>query len=164
MHHDRVLARAVHAMNRAARGGRQLPDDYQFRGDEPYTIGYIHSPVPGRTDKLPSTVPAGAYVIPADIVSGFGEGNSVAGGHFLEKLFHSGPYGAPRRAYGGRTGDHERRPVILAGGEFVVAPDAVRKFGGGSLDEGHEVLDRFVKRQRKELITTLKRLPGPKKS
>lgn len=158
--HDQALARAM----KLASGGN-APENEPFERAAPYTVGYIHSKVPGRTDKLPTTVPSGAYVIPADIVSGFGEGNSMAGAHFLERLFHSGPYGIPHRAQGGRLGgNHPPTPVILAGGEFVVAPEAVKKVGGGDIDKGHEVLDRMVVKQRKKLVGTLSKLPGPKKT
>jgi hypothetical protein len=47
----------------------------------------------GRTDNLPINVPSGAYVVPADIVSGIGQGNSHAGGSILAKAFGSGPLG-----------------------------------------------------------------------
>ena len=39
-------------------------------------------------------VKSGSYVIPADIVSGLGEGNSMAGHKILHQMFMSGPYGA----------------------------------------------------------------------
>ena len=42
-------------------------------------IGPIHSAVAGRTDHLPMHVPSGSYVIPADIISAMGEGNTMAG-------------------------------------------------------------------------------------
>jgi hypothetical protein len=54
-------------------------------------------------------------------------------------------------------------PIVAAGGEYVIHPDQVREVGGGDLELGHAVLDDFVKRMRKELIHTLKKLPGPKK-
>lgn len=41
--------------------------------------GPIHSAVAGRTDHLPMNVPSGSYVIPADIISAMGEGNTMAG-------------------------------------------------------------------------------------
>src|SRR5216684_2772163 len=41
--------------------------------------GPIHAAVAGRTDHLPLTVPNKAYVLPADIVSGMGQGNTLAG-------------------------------------------------------------------------------------
>src|ERR1019366_4073347 len=51
--------------------------------NKPVHIGPIHSAVAGRTDHIPLDVPSGSYVIPADIVSGLGEGNTMAG---YEKL------------------------------------------------------------------------------
>ena len=47
----------------------------------------------GRTDNLPINVPSGAYVVPADIVSGIGQGNSNAGSGILSKAFSTGPLG-----------------------------------------------------------------------
>lgn len=56
--------------------------------------GMIRSVVPGRTDKIPMKVPGGSYILPADIVSGLGQGNSMAGAQALNKMFKMGPYGA----------------------------------------------------------------------
>jgi len=50
-------------------------------------VGPINSLVAGRTDHLPINVPSGAYVIPADIVSALGEGNTVAGFRVLNDMF-----------------------------------------------------------------------------
>lgn len=58
--------------------------------------GPIMSSVNGRTDHLPMNVPDGAYVLPADIVSGLGEGNTMAGFKIaknLPKLFAQTFYG-----------------------------------------------------------------------
>lgn len=78
--------------------------------------GPIHSAVAGRTDHLPMNVASGSYVIPADIISAMGEGNSMAGFKIAKDIFSahdmtSGtpygekglPYGAtsPRKAGGG---------------------------------------------------------------
>src|SRR5262245_10938776 len=55
----------------------------------------IHSSVAGRTDRIPMNVRAGSYVIPADVVSGLGQGNTTAGAKMWgEMLSHAtGPYG-----------------------------------------------------------------------
>lgn len=141
-------------------------------------VGPIHSPVAGRTDHLPMHVPAGAYVVPADIVSGMGEGNSMAGFKVAKSIFTapfygSGtpygekglPYGAaaPHKADGGSLPPGDPVPIVAAGGEYVVAPEDVVHVGGGSLDDGHAVLDEFVKGYRQHLIQTLRKLPGPRK-
>lgn len=140
-------------------------------------VGPIHSAVAGRTDHLPMHVPSGSYVIPADITSGIGEGNTIAGFKHLRRLFEGAPYGGGSGPYGqsgGPYGEHlatggatdsedEGVPIVAAGGEYVVAPHAVRYWGGGDMDRGHRILDRFVKEKRKELVQTLKHLPGPKR-
>jgi hypothetical protein len=49
--------------------------------------GPIRSPVAGRTDHLPMTVASGSFVIPADIISKKGEGNTEAGFKVAKELF-----------------------------------------------------------------------------
>jgi len=55
--------------------------------------GLLKSEVPGRTDKIPLKVKAGAFVLPADIPSALGQGNTSAGADILKKMFQGGPYG-----------------------------------------------------------------------
>ena len=121
-------------------------------------LGPIHSPVAGRTDHLPMHVPSGAYVIPADIVSSLGEGNTMAGFRAVKMMFRDAPQGA--YAAGGGIG--EPVPIVAAGGEYVLSPDEVVWAGGGDLDAGHGALDNWIKATRKDLIKTLQKLPGPK--
>ena len=133
--------------------------------------GPIHSSVAGRTDHLPMGVPSGSYVLPADIVSAAGEGNTMAGFAHAKRVFGGVPRGGGAQPYNHEGGPYGMAsggaasgvPIVAAGGEYVVHPDAVREVGGGDLDMGHRVLDEFVKRVRKELIHTLKKLPGPKR-
>ena len=76
--------------------------------------GAIHSSVAGRTDHLPMHVASGSYVIPADIISAMGEGNSMAGFKVAKSIFGGGditkgtPYGESglpySKATGGRAG------------------------------------------------------------
>lgn len=143
--------------------------------------GPIHSAVAGRTDHLPMEVPEGAYVLPADIVSALGEGNTMAGFKVAKSLFDvpnvtkgvpgarvpgiDGSPGAPvegipRKADGGGTGSVK---IIAAGGEHVIPPEAVMRIGKGSLDDGHQILDHFVKQVRAGTIKKLSRLPGPRR-
>jgi len=122
--------------------------------------GPIVTPIPGRTDRLPIHVYSGSYVIPADIVSGLGEGNTLAGYEAIKRMF-----GHHLKAkYGLRGSYHEDRevvPVIVAGGEYILTPDEVEAAGDGDLDAGHAVLDAFVKSQRRALRKKLAKLPGP---
>lgn len=122
---------------------------------DPFVVGALHSSVPGRTDNLKISVPEGAYVIPADIVSALGQGNTTAGLKLLEELL-------PRKdlqlmAKGGKV------PIAAAGGEYVVSPDAVAALGGGDIKKGHDFLDKFVVKTRNKTINHLKRLPRPEK-
>lgn len=52
--------------------------------------GLLHSHVAGRTDHLPITVKPDSYVLPADIVSGLGEGNTLAGAKKIDAMFPNG--------------------------------------------------------------------------
>lgn len=127
-------------------------------------VGPIHSSVAGRTDHLPVHVPSGAYVIPADIISGMGEGNTMAGFKAADVIFKAPAHmkGPPyaRRAAGGAA---DTVPIVAAGGEYVISPEDVVYLGEGSLTNGHRMLDEFVKRFRAKTVKTLKALPGPRK-
>jgi hypothetical protein len=141
-------------------------------------VGPIHSAVHGRTDHLPMHVPSGSYVIPADVVSANGEGNTMAGFKVMRRMFGGAPYGGASGPYGqgagpygealqnsrgGRTedGGGPGVPIVAAGGEYVLSPDQVRAVGNGDADLGTKVLDEFVKRSRARNIKTLQKLPGP---
>lgn len=155
--------------------------------DQYHGSGFFASSGPGRTDILDRAVPPGGYVIPADVVAGLGEGNSLAGSAVIDKMMKTGPYGTqlprahgrgdfphlppparispsqnenPQFAKGGAT--KETVPVKTAGGEHFINPqDIINKFG--SLKRGHQILDQFVINERKKHIKTLQKLPGPKK-
>lgn len=136
--------------------------------------GMIHSPIAGRTDRLPMGVKPGAYVVPADVISGIGQGNSMSGANALSQLFKMGPGGlhlskigagsAPRKfADGGSPEGDAPVDIVAAGGEFVVPPSVVEELGGGDIKRGHELLDAMVLHIRKKTIKTLRKLPKPKK-
>lgn len=122
-------------------------------------VGPIHSAVNGRTDHLPMTVPSGSYVVPADIVSALGEGNTMAGFKAIRQMFGGMP-GAQAFKTGGHVSPVE---IVAAGGEYVIDPDTVARLGGGDMNVGHRELDKFVKSMRAKTIQTLKKLPGPKR-
>lgn len=151
------LARFFSGDTRAAGGRAPKP-----KTPRPH-VGPIHSPVAGRTDHLPMHVPSGSYVIPADIVSASGEGNTMAGFKIMNRIFGARG-GAPKGyAEGGMVHDGELVPIIAAGGEYVIHPAAIAKIGGGDLEAGHKELDDFVKDLRAKTVKTLKSLPGPNK-
>lgn len=144
-----------------AAGGR-APSPKVSKTPKPH-VGPIHSPVAGRTDHLPMHVPSGSYVIPADIVSASGEGNTMAGFKIMNRIF--GSRGGAPKGYGegGAVHDGELVPIIAAGGEYVIHPAAIVRIGGGDLNRGHKELDDFVKDLRSKTVKTLQKLPGPKK-
>ncbi len=165
----------------------------QRRADGGAVTGPLLGVGGGRTDTLPISVPAGAFVMPADVVSGFpgAQGNSLQGHAALTKLFNSlplspdeAPYGAPSPdlprghtmlhgasgaglASGGSASNDEHGesvPILAAPGEFVVHPKFVKRFGFGNLKRGHEMLDEVVDWVRKKNIENLKKLPGTVKN
>jgi hypothetical protein len=112
-----------------------------------------------------------------------GEGNTMAGFKVAKGIFsqpsygvgrpgegepyHGGetPYGQPlptKSAGGDAGGNTGTVPIVAAGGEYVIHPRDVLHLGGGSLDDGHKILDEFVKQMRAKTVKTLKNLPGPK--
>lgn len=131
----------------------------------------------GRTDTLPINVPSGAYVLPADVVSALGQGNTLAGAKALDDVFSSAPYRAthgpystdvPKGAHGHgpphmANGGVARVPIIAAGGEYVVPPHVAIWIGEGDIKRGHGNLDKFVKMVRDKNVKTVSNLPGPQK-
>lgn len=140
---------AVAASLEQARRSRAAGGDV----NEKIHVGPIHSPVAGRTDHLPINVPSGAYVIPADIISAMGEGNTMAGFRISNEVF-----GLQQN-----SPDHQPVEIVAAGGEYVITPENVERIGGGDMDSGHRNLDDFVKDYRAKTIKTLQKLPGPKR-
>lgn len=172
------MIRAGHPRNQAIAAALSTARKTRATGGQVTKVhtGPIHSSVAGRTDHLPMNVPSGSYVIPADIISAMGEGNTMAGFKHMKRILYSGtPYGNEGIPYGGEGGPYNEPlpgkaaggaatvPIIAAGGEYVISPEDVMKVGKGDLDTGHRVLDEFVKRMRAETVKTLKSLPGPKR-
>lgn len=109
--------------------------------DTKHPGGLIDSSLAGRTDRLPLAVPSESHILPADSVSGAGQGNSLAGARILQQAMRIGPYGVPfppamhahtiphppslphsetGLAAGGRPKDVS---ILAAGGEMVVPHD-----------------------------------------
>jgi hypothetical protein len=132
-----------------------------------FHTGPIHSTVAGRTDHLPVHVPSDSYVLPADIVSALGEGNTINGFKRIRRMFAGTPYGEGETPYGqgkAHGGEVSGVPVVVAGGEYVLKPIEVKFAGDGDIKRGHRVLDDFVKEYRAKTVKTLQKLPGPKKN
>ena len=102
-------------------GGGGIPDDPASP-----VIGAINTDTPGRADSHPTHVPPGSYVMPADIVSAIGEGNTAAGQQMLAKMFlpmeaqsgeqtalmgQGAPFGATGAPYGAQTPKLRVKPM-----------------------------------------------------
>lgn len=165
------------AVAAALRNAREYGAKFASGGATKPHSGFLHSPVPGRTDKLPISVKGGAYVLPADHVSALGQNNSLAGAEIVNKTFRLGPYGSTptklrgtkvsvphldlRRSKFADGGAAEDVPIVAAGGEIVIPPEAIiERFG--DLEKGHRALDRWVLDTRKKHIRTLRGLKPPK--
>ena len=129
-------------------------------GSGPVVAGPILGTDGGRDDELNRTVKSGSFVVPAHVVSGLpGAGsNTLAGMRMLEQYF--GKPSPHAMASGGATSDV---PIKISSGEFVISPDQVAKVGGGSLENGHRVLDAFCKQVQKQHAKEVARLPAPAK-
>ena len=100
-------------------------------------VGPIHSSVAGRTDHLPMHVPSGSYVIPADIISAMGEGNTMAGFKHMRRMFGGTPYGGGSMPYNAKGGPYGggSMPYGASGGPY--GEPLPGKAGGGE-DVGSE--------------------------
>ena len=176
--HDQAVAAALRNAReygaKFAKGGMAKPRAPRAAASH---VGFLHSAVPGRTDKLPVSVKGGSYVLPADHVSALGQNNSLAGSEIVNKMFKMGPYGSTptklrgtkvsvphldlRRSKFAEGGESNPTDIIAAGGEIVIPPEAiVGRFG--SLEAGHKALDKWVLDTRKKHIKTLRGLKPPK--
>ena len=149
MHSGHKQSQAIAAALEQARRSRAEGGEV----NEKIHVGPIHSNVAGRTDHLPINVPSGAYVIPADIISAMGEGNTMAGFKIANEVFGQQQ----------TSPDDQPVEIVAAGGEYVISPENVARVGGGDLDAGHSNLDGFIKSYRTKTIKTLSKLPGPRK-
>lgn len=145
--------------------------------------GFLAGTTGGRADAVKTQAPAGSYVLPADVVAGLGDGNSLAGARVWDEILRSGPWGTPQarpargmgaprapsargdpagfRAGGVNGGAGKPQPVALSHGEIVVSDADVRRIGRGDMKAGWRELDRFVLEQRKKYADKLRKLPGP---
>lgn len=97
--------------------------------------GAIHSTVAGRTDHLPMHVASGSYVIPADIISAMGEGNSMAGFKVAKDIFSRDNANITKGTpYGGADDITSGTPYGESGMPYDAS--APQKAGGGAADSG----------------------------
>lgn len=147
------MINAGHPQNQALAAAYRIKREKRAKGGAVH-VGALKGDTGGRADARPIEVPANAYVIPADVVSGMGEGNTDHGMKVLEEVFGAGE---------GDHSQHESVPIYAADGEFVIGPEKVLEIGNGNAEQGHKELDKFVLMMRKKIIKTMSKLPGPAK-
>lgn len=163
-------ASANYARMENARSGTPIPSHLQGYGSAPAATGGGGG---GGTGAMGLPNPATGNVSSifgirgaSDLIDGGGIGASgpdFKGGVISGAMNLLGvtPYTA--KAAGGPAEAKDAVPIVAAGGEYVIPPEDVARLGNGSLDDGHKILDAFVKKMRKKTIRTLQSLPGPKK-
>lgn len=82
-------------------------------------VGALRGNTGGRADELPMAVPSDSHVIPADVVSSLGDGNTEAGFKILEKMF---PDSRANRARGGGLGSAGHMPKMGGAPKGVKMP------------------------------------------
>jgi len=155
------------------------------------SYGLLQGATSGRADKVETSAPAGSHIIPADVVSGLGQGNTLAGAKVMQYILNSGPWGTPMPRSSGRSSiprppsvqrdagggaiplfkavprakggklPEGHSAVDLSDGEFAVHPWYVHSWGNGNPDIGHKVLDRFIVAQREKNIKDQKKIKPP---
>lgn len=108
--------------------------------------GFLHGTTGGRTDAVKTQAPGGSYVIPADVIAGLGEGNSLAGARVASAIFGTGPHGIPLPRFGGGKGPP--RPPSLprneaelkTGGTVPLFKERARG-GGDKVADGNTAVD-----------------------
>ena len=146
-------------------GGRS--DSGSDGSSGPNIGGMVGGLMGGPVGYLAGSMLTGRATGPADFINGGGlgaSGDTFKGGPMSGAMNYLGitPY-STGMSTGGHVHDGDAVPIVAAGGEYVIPPEDVRHLGNGSLEDGHKILDAFVKKMRKKTIRTLQSLPGPKK-
>lgn len=141
-----------------------VPDN---QDDGPYhNSGLFASAGAGRTDIHNRQVPSGGYVVPADVVSGLAEGNTLGGSSVINKMMGTTPDAASRNPYGvtspkGGHADFPRQmpfpkiqPQLASGGkggksgDHVGRPTPVVVAGGEHYIPPEAIINKFGDLQR----------------
>ncbi|MEJ2123946.1 MAG: hypothetical protein P8Y47_03820 [Alphaproteobacteria bacterium] len=163
------IARDVEAKSKGRACGGSVKRKKYAKGGS--VSGPLKGATGGRSDKLKVPVMSGAHVIPADIVSAIGEGNSERGHDLLSQVFPASiktrkpikPKGkkAAKMANGGAPAG-DTISIHVSDGEFVISPDDVESIGNGDAKRGHDLLNEFIVTARQKAIEALQNIGIPK--
>lgn len=142
--HNQAVAAAL---NMARRSGAKIPKPAQMGRALPLTgapgeganehvyAGPLHTHVPGRTDKINLNVKPGSYVIPADVVSIIGEGNTLAGTAVLKAAFGSKMLTGSVPPAAGHPSPHKEQTLRLVHPNRMMHREMTMQEGGEAEDE-----------------------------
>lgn len=154
-----MIDAALHVMRRASGGVASSDAPYFVRQEaraiqeNPY--GFSVGIGGGRTDKNNVSLADRSYVLPADIVAGLGDGNSLAGAHVWNSILQSMPWAVSppksqathrppnpphdaslmqgitgqRQTTFAQGGETPEVPIASADGEILIHPDDVLRVG-----------------------------------
>ena len=114
-------------------------------------MGNQTAPKAGYSEGGETHLKEGSFIVPADVVSHFGNGSTDAGLHALSR--HLGAI--PIRGSGDGMSDDihttidGRQPARVADGEAMVSPERVKALGNGSTDAGAKKLYGMMDKIRK---------------
>ncbi len=114
----------------------------EFEMEMPDRGGYmLHGPTGGQDDKIHNPLFEGDFVVPADVVSHIGDGNSMAGSRNLDDFFGR-MKGSPEKGV-------PKVNAFLSDGEYVIRRSKVTNLGKGDNNVGAKKLDNLLKGVRK---------------
>ena len=137
-----ALSEARRSRAKHSQQGRALPlqgSPGEGAGENVYA-GPLHSEVPGRTDKINLAVKPGSYVIPADVTSIIGQGNTLAGSAVLKAWFgHEGLTGKVKPAEGHPSPKKEELTQVRPGRLYQMTGTNIPGPGGMTSQEQHHM-------------------------
>jgi len=114
-------------------------------------MGNQAAPKAGYSEGGETHLKEGSFIVPADVVSHFGNGSTDAGLHALSRHLGASPI---RGSGDGMSDDIHttidgRQPARVADGEAMVSPERVKALGNGSTDAGAKKLYGMMDKIRK---------------
>ena len=101
----------------------------EARGEESvHPGGLVASPTGGRADHVPVSVASSAYVLPADVISGLGEGSTLAGAQVVDRMLSTLPFGIQPTRLRGRG-----EPMPHPSGAVRLPPPPSGQYAAGGL-------------------------------
>src|SRR6185437_13693679 len=75
--------------------GLSTADPWWTRAEARGDSGLLHGTTGGQADAVKTQAPPGSFVVPAEVVAGLGQGNTLAGARVMQTILSTGPHGMP---------------------------------------------------------------------